>query len=123
MMNASYCPKCPHCQRKKELEEQLEIARLEREERESEERLAEEKRQKRTAAKKLEAQGVIHGNNYNAYTIADIRNIQNYDFLEEMSANVYPAAQPWDECEMDYLNERAKAVHEQMFEVLLNEME
>ena len=118
-MDASFCPNCSHCHRKKELE----IARLEREEREAVERLAEEKRQERAAAKKLVEQGVIHGKDFDAYTIEEIRNIQNYDFLEEMSANVYPAAQPWDEYEMDNLSERAKAVREQMYEVLLNEME
>ena len=122
-MDSSYCPKCPHCQRKRELEEELEIARLEREEREAIERLAEEKRQKRAAAKKLVTQGVIHGNDYDAYTIADIRNIQNYDFLEEMSANLYPSTQPQHDYEHEYLSERVKAVHDQMNEVLLNEME
>ena len=122
-MDASFCPKCSHCQRKRELEEQLEIARLEREERETVKRLAEEKRLERAAAQKWISQGVIHGKNYDAYTITDIRNIQNYEFLEEMSANLYPSTQPRHDYEHDYLSERVKAVHEQMNEVLINEME
>ena len=122
-MNASYCPKCSHCQLKKELREQLENARLDREEREAAERLAEERRQKRKAARKLVEQGVIYGNNFDAYTAEDIRNITNYDFLEKLSFNICPSAQPPNDFEQEYLNERVKAVHEQLNEVLINELE
>ena len=122
-MAASFCPKCSHCQLKKELEEQLEIVRLEREEREVAEQLAEERRHKHFADRKLVQQGVVHGDNFDAYTIEDIRNITNYEFLEKLSANIYPNAQPPNEFEQDYLNERVKVVHNQLIEVLINEME
>lgn len=122
-MAALYCPKCEHCLLKKKLQQELEIARLEREEREANERLAEERRQERAAALKLKAQGVIHGDDFDAYTVEDIRNIQNYEFLEKLSVNIYPSAQPTNDFDLDYLNQRVKAVHEQLMEVLINEME
>ena len=122
-MAGSFCPKCQHCQLKKELEGQLEIARLEREEREAMERLAEERRQERLAATKLKEQGVIHGDDFDAYTIEDIRKIQNYEFLEKLSVNICPNAQPPNDFEFDYLNKRVKAVHEQLMQVLINDMD
>lgn len=124
-MPTSYCPMCSHCQRKKEVEEQLEIARLKCEERDMKERLAEEKRRERVAAKKLVEQGVIHGDDFDAYTIEEIRNITNIDFLEKMSVDVYvkPCGQPPNELDQEYVNERIKAINEQLTEVLINEME
>jgi len=68
-------------------------------------------------------QGVVHGDNYELYTDEDIRKITNYEFLEKLHGSIMPQDQPWNEIEMDYLNRRLKLVNEQMFEVLLNEME
>lgn len=87
------------------------------------ERLAEERRQERLAATKLKEQGVIHGDDFDAYTIEDIRKIQNYEFLEKLSANICPNAQPPNDFEFDYLNKRVKAVHEQLMQVLINDMD
>ena len=121
--SASFCPLCSHCQHQKQLQEELEIARLKREERELEERLSEERRQERVAAGKLLDQGVIHGDNYNSYSIEDIRNIENYDFLEKLRDNIYPSGQPQSDFEMELLNERYTAVLFQLNQVLVNEME
>ena len=124
-MNAktSFCPMCAHCQLKKELEKELEIAECEREERELKERLAEERRRERVAAKKLVEQGVKHGDNFDAYTVEDIRNITNYEFLEKLYLNIIPCGQPPNDYEYEHLNERIKAVNERLLEVLIDDIE
>ena len=103
--------------------EKLEIARLEREEREATEQLNEERRRERLAMKKLQDQGVIHGKDYEAYTITDIENIHNYDFLEKLRANILNRPQPSCTLEEDYYNELCRVVNEQVDKVLIEEME
>ena len=129
-MNAAYCPLCEHCQRRKLQEEKLEIARLQREETEANEKLEKEKQQERLQRLKIFQQGVIHGDDYSHYTIDEIRNITNYDFLERMSDNIsdkiFRGAQPVDEVdELEYntLYERSAVISEQMNRVLINELE
>ena len=43
---------------------------------------------------KLKKEGVIHGDDYECYTVNDIQNITNYDFLERLSFNIITPGQP-----------------------------
>ena len=120
-MAATYCPCCAHCRALKEIEEAAEKRRHDFEEevearrQKMEEELAAEK-------KRLTEEGVIYGNQYEAYSVEEIMNIKNLDFLYEMSLNMCPNAQPPTEEECNELVERYKAVDTRLNALLLENL-
>ena len=122
-MDAHYCPLCDHCQRRKEMELQVSREKLEREESQREERKVQELLMEAAAKEKLKKQGVIYGNNYNAYSVNDIRNITNYEFLEKLCENIITPGQPPEEEDLKLMMLRYHTACQQLNEVLINDLE
>ena len=96
------------------LEEDIEFHethQLERFKEKKEKELAEEERS-------IREDGLKYGENYAAYTLDDIRRINNYHLLCRMEEHLWPAGQPSDEQEMDRLSERHRAILKRQNEVL-----
>ena len=123
METTYYCPLCEHCERRKEQELQLLKCKLEREEVEAQKELERAIENAAKESMRLKEQGVIYGNNYDAYSVEDIKNITNYTFLERLSHNIITPGQPQDDVSSDAMFSRHEAVLQQLNEVLINEME
>lgn len=117
-MEANYCPHCVHC---KILIENEKKAQERRRDFEEEQRRMEE--DIKSAERRLKEEGVIYGNRYELYTIADIEKIKNYEFLCDMLSNIYPSAQPSTEEEHQELDKRYRAVSNRMQVVLIESLE
>ena len=122
-MDSYYCPLCDHCQRRKEQELQLIKLKLESEEEETRKALQLKAAKATAEAEKLKKQGVIYGENYNAYSVKDIRNITNYDFLEKLCDNIITPGQPPEEEDFEIMMLRYRTACERLNEVLINDME
>lgn len=97
----------------KESEEKAEKERLEREERakvEKERAAAEEKRRVR--------RGVIYGDDYQRYSVEEIRSIKDYDFLNSMFMNRFGPAQPPTDEEYDDMLFILNTIRHRMDELL-----
>ena len=120
-MEANYCPVCAHCRMLKEIDEKAAKVKKRRQDMEEEQRLMEE--ELRAEEKRVKEEGIIYGDHYDLYSLADIQNITNFDFLEEMLEKIYPCAQPQTEEELEDLHVRYNAVSKRLNDVLLENLE
>jgi len=120
-MEVNFCPCCVHCHTLKELEEKAAKVNQRRQDLDEERRLMEE--ELRAAERRVKKEGVIYGNHYELYTISDIQNITNYDFLEEMLGKIYPCGQPQSKEEHHELYDRYSVVSKRMNDLLIENLE
>ena len=110
---------------RKKMEEKLEediesyetrqLGRFKEKKEKEEKELAEEERS-------IREDGLKYGDNYAAYTLDDIRRINNYSFLCRMEEHLWPDGQP-DEDETERLNERHRAILKRQNDVLFLAMD
>ncbi len=102
-MDLYYCPHCHHCQVRKQKLSQEEDERAKAKEIEAKE-----------AREKEIREGKIYGHAFDLYSLEDLKNITDIDFLYEMASHVIPCGQPETEWEQEIMYERYDAVHAQI---------
>lgn len=120
-MAANFCSYCRHCKAIKEIDEAAERRRHQFEEEVNERRLQMEE-ELEAEKRRLMEEGVIYGDQYEAYSVEEIMKITNLDFLYKMSQNMCPSAQPPTEEEFHELAQRCKAVDTRLNYLLLENL-
>ena len=119
-MAASFCPSCAHCRALKEIEKAAERQRdLEEEIEERRRKMDEEVAAQK---KRLMEEGVIYGDNFEAYSVAEKMKIKNLDFMYKMYDKAWPNRQPPTQEEYDERAERCEAIGTRLNELLIENL-